>query len=224
MSRNINTVASIAAMLIGSSVALAHESALEGSIDMVEGAGYITTDNGVLRTGGGECLRIGGFSEENQINACEGIEGDAAANADADANADANAAAAPEPEPVKKEPIVSTATLGGEALFEFDSDVMTATGEERLATLIAQLDKFQEISAIDVAGHTDSTGPEEYNQGLSERRANTVKSFLEAAYPNAAITATGMGESSPAATNSTKEGRSENRRVEVQVTAKSITE
>jgi len=222
MSRNTNTVAAIAAMLISSSVAMAHETALDGSIEMEDGAGYITTKNGVLRTGGGECLRIGGFSEENQINACEGIEGDGANAKDADA--DTEPTAAPEPEPVKKEPIVSTATLGGEALFEFDSDVMTATGEERLATLIAQLDKFQEISAIEVSGHTDSTGPEEYNQGLSERRANTVKSFLEAAYPNASITAVGMGESSPAATNSTKEGRSENRRVEVQVTAKSITE
>jgi outer membrane protein OmpA-like peptidoglycan-associated protein len=56
------------------------------------------------------------------------------------------------------------------------------------------------------------------------RRADAVKAFLAAAYPNVAISAEGLGETSPVATNSTPEGRQQNRRVEIQVTAKSVTQ
>jgi len=75
-----------------------------------------------------------------------------------------------------------------------------------------------------VTGHTDSRGSEAYNQSLSERRAATVASYLEAAYPDVNVTSQGMGESVPVETNSTAEGRQANRRVEVQVTAKSVTQ
>jgi len=75
-----------------------------------------------------------------------------------------------------------------------------------------------------VTGHTDSRGTEAYNQALSERRAGTVAAYLEAAYPSVNVTSQGMGESVPRETNSTPEGRQANRRVEVQVTAKSVTQ
>ena len=68
------------------------------------------------------------------------------------------------------------------------------------------------------------TGNSANNQALSEARANSVEAYLSAAYPDAAITSSGMGEDNPVATNSTPEGRAQNRRVEIQVTAKSITE
>jgi len=69
---------------------------------------------------------------------------------------------------------------------------------------------------IEVAGHTDSTGTDEYNQRLSERRAASVARFLESqGVMNQRIITVGMGESRPVADNSTPEGRQANRRVEL---------
>lgn len=238
MNTKISTLSSIAALLLGSSVVNAQGQALPGTIEIPEGnSGYVNVGGEALRTGLGDCLKLGGFNEETQVNACEGIEetadaaddaGDAAADEAADATAEAEPEAAPEPapapEPVAKEPIVTMATIGGEALFDSNADALNASGEQALAELISELETFQEISAIEVIGHTDATGPEDYNQALSERRAAAVSAFLTSAYPNVDVTSSGMGESSPIATNSTSEGRQLNRRVEIQVSAKSITE
>jgi len=114
--------------------------------------------------------------------------------------------------------------LDGEALFATNSAELSSAGERALTDLVARLAGFQEIQAISVTGHTDSTGSEEYNQQLSERRAATVAAFLEAAYPGVTVSSAGAGESNPIDTNDTKEGRQNNRRVEVDVTAKSITQ
>ncbi len=68
-----------------------------------------------------------------------------------------------------------------------------------------------------VAGHTDSTGPEKYNQGLSERRADSVKKWLVSNGVSASqLEAKGYGELAPKYDNATKEGRKLNRRVEIQ--------
>ncbi|NND92721.1 MAG: OmpA family protein [Granulosicoccus sp.] len=220
MNRNIGTVSSIAALLLGSSVVLAQGTALEGTIEIPAGnGGYANSGGNALKTGLGDCVKIGLYSDEQQVDACAGIEPTPEV-----AEVEPAPEAAPAPEPVKKEPIVTTATLGGEALFDNNSAELTAASEQALADLVSQLEKFQEISSIEVVGHTDSTGEADYNQGLSERRAASVEAFLNAAYPNVQITSSGMGETSPVATNSTREGRQLNRRVEVQVTAKSITE
>jgi len=221
MNRNIGTVGSIAALLLGSSVVFVHAQALEGTIEIPKGStGYVNVGGNALRTGMGECLKLGGFSEENQVNACEGIE----ETAEAETEAAPEAEAAPAPEPVKKEPIVTTATLGGEALFDNNSAVLNAASEQAISELVTELGTYQEITSIEVIGHTDSSGEADYNQGLSERRAAAVEAFLAAAFPDVQISSSGMGEDSPVATNSTREGRQLNRRVEVQVTAKSITE
>ena len=72
---------------------------------------------------------------------------------------------------------------------------------------------------IDVLGHTDSTGSEQYNQALSERRADAVASYLASQGVNRARMATlGYGESQPKASNATEEGRAANRRVEIRIT------
>jgi outer membrane protein OmpA-like peptidoglycan-associated protein len=71
---------------------------------------------------------------------------------------------------------------------------------------------------IDVLGHTDSTGSDAYNQGLSERRAQSVADYLAArGVARARIGIRGFGESQPVASNDTEAGRSENRRVEIKV-------
>ncbi len=67
-------------------------------------------------------------------------------------------------------------------------------------------------------GHTDSTGSDEYNQGLSDRRAAAVRGFLMGAgVTENRIRARGFGESAPVADNGTESGRSQNRRVELNV-------
>src|SRR3546814_18489200 len=70
---------------------------------------------------------------------------------------------------------------------------------------------------IDVYGHTDSTGSDTYNQGLSERRAASVASYLQSRGVQAARIGTrGFGESQPLASNDTEDGRAANRRVDIQ--------
>lgn len=217
MNKHVIAISSVAALLLGSSAVLAHEAALDGDI-AIEGAqssGYVSSGGNAIRTGTGECLILGGLGDDNSSDACNGIE--------------AQAEPEPEPEPtpvpeVVKEPIVSIATLGGQALFATNSAELNGAGQEAIANLVADLAKFQEISQIVVTGHTDSRGSEAYNQQLSEQRASTVKTYLENAYPSVPVSAIGMGENSPRETNATAEGRQSNRRVEVQVTAKSITE
>ena len=220
MNTRISTLSSIAALLLGSSVVYAQGVALPGTIEIPEDSdAYANSDGNAIRTGLNDCLRVGTFSEESQVNACEGIEEPVEV-----VEPEPEPEPAPAPEPVAKEPIVTTATLGGEALFDTNKSELNASSEQALADLISQLEKFQEITSIEVVGHTDSTGEESYNQTLSEERAAAVEQFLKAAYPNVNITSSGLGETSPVATNSTREGRQLNRRVEVQVTAKSITE
>ena len=70
--------------------------------------------------------------------------------------------------------------------------------------------------SIEVQGHTDSVGSESYNQGLSERRAASVRDYVVSVEPSIAdaLTTNGYGESQPIASNDTDEGRAQNRRVE----------
>jgi outer membrane protein OmpA-like peptidoglycan-associated protein len=69
-----------------------------------------------------------------------------------------------------------------------------------------------------VEGHTDSTGSDAYNQGLSQRRADSVLNYLvRKGVPAGRLTARGFGESNPVASNDTAEGRALNRRVALEV-------
>ena len=76
---------------------------------------------------------------------------------------------------------------------------------------------------LEAEGHTDSVGGDEYNQRLSESRANSVREYLikESVNPNT-ITAHGFGKARPVATNDTAVGRQQNRRVELVVTGEPV--
>ena len=211
----------VAILLLGGG-SLAHaqgeqgaQGALEGGIEIPNGNGsYAANADGLaVRTGTGDCLRVGTFSEEGQVDACEGIE---------DIVAAPEPEPAPAPEPAVQEPIIDIATLGAEALFDTDSAELVPASEQALSELLAQLDAYEEITEIEVVGHTDSRGADAYNQGLSERRAESVRAFLQDAYPDLQISSRGEGESNPVATNSTPQGRQLNRRVEIRVTARSV--
>jgi outer membrane protein OmpA-like peptidoglycan-associated protein len=102
-------------------------------------------------------------------------------------------------------------------------DVLFASGRADLKTgatgnlnkLIAFLNKYPDRT-VAIEGYTDSIGGEDYNQGLSERRADSVKSYLAGqGIDSRRLTASGMGESDPVAGNDSATGRQQNRRVEV---------
>jgi outer membrane protein OmpA-like peptidoglycan-associated protein len=82
-----------------------------------------------------------------------------------------------------------------------------------LDELIAVLRNLPQVRGV-IEGHTDSVGPEAYNQQLSERRARAVMDYLHnAGIGDNQFTAVGFGESRPIASNDTDEGRAANRRV-----------
>ncbi len=98
--------------------------------------------------------------------------------------------------------------------FEFNSATLTSEAKSILDD-VAQTINARADASITVEGHTDSSGPDVYNQFLSEQRADSVKNYLVSKGVSVGITAIGRGEGSPAYSNDTKEGRSANRRVEV---------
>jgi OmpA-OmpF porin, OOP family len=105
------------------------------------------------------------------------------------------------------------------ALFDFDKAVLKEAGKDSLRELGADIKaKGAKVVDIDVTGYTDSTGPAEYNTGLSLRRAQAVADFIIAEGVDASIIdVKGEGENNPIASNATREGRAENRRVDISV-------
>ncbi len=118
--------------------------------------------------------------------------------------------------------VVATALLEGGVLFKANSSGLSAKGEAAVAKLIADLSGFMEILSIKVIGHTDTSGSEQYNQLLSERRAAFIAAFFKNAFPQKKVTSVGLGESLPIADNRTLNGRKINRRVEIQIVANQI--
>ena len=114
-------------------------------------------------------------------------------------------------------PVPLTIDLKG-VNFDFDKDTLRPDAEAILAEAVSILQKYPQLK-VEVAGHTDSVGTEQYNQGLSERRAATVYNYLTNAGIDAGrlVGPNGFGESRPLDTNDTAEGRAKNRRTELNV-------
>ena len=193
---------------------------------------YVASSTGkVVGLASDGCLRTSSF--ESAVGGCDGAEADGdamAAKADKVAEEAAPEATPPPPPPPPPpkpapapapEPVadVEKVVLSGRALFPYDSAQLTGQGNREMTTLIDKLKSYSDIELIDVVGHADSRGAADYNQGLSERRAETVKSTLQGAFPNVPVTASGLGETAPVASNDTAEGRRLNRRVEIRVEA-----
>ena len=110
-------------------------------------------------------------------------------------------------------------TFDSGLLFAYDSDVLQPVAKKNLSSLAASLDKYPNTNIL-VVGHTDSVGTDAYNLGLSERRAASSVSYLVSqGVDRTRIRSAGRGETEPVATNSTSEGRQQNRRVEVAIYA-----
>jgi outer membrane protein OmpA-like peptidoglycan-associated protein len=107
-------------------------------------------------------------------------------------------------------------TMDSTLLFDTNSADITY-GRDSLDQIADTLNEYPESKLI-VKGYTDSRGTEEYNQKLSDRRANAVKNYLVAEQvDDSRITAIGFGEGFPVASNETAEGRQRNRRVEIDI-------
>ncbi len=112
--------------------------------------------------------------------------------------------------------------VGADALFDFDKAFLNLRAEQTLKALAPLLVKEKEYE-IKVDGHTDGIGTDEYNQNLSERRANAVQYWLVDHKVVTAATVTGYGKKHPIAPNTKKDGsdnpagRQLNRRVEIVV-------
>ena len=101
--------------------------------------------------------------------------------------------------------------------FELNSAKLTMNAETILNDVAATLTSSPGFN-VELQGHTDSTGSDSYNMNLSQNRAKSVKSYLVGSgVESSRLTATGYGEEQPVASNDTKEGRAENRRVELKV-------
>lgn len=103
----------------------------------------------------------------------------------------------------------------GDVLFETGRADLKAGATGNLARLVTFLNRYPDRT-VAIEGYTDSVGDKDYNQGLSERRADSVKAYLTGQGINATrLSASGKGESDPVAGNGSAAGRQQNRRVEV---------
>jgi outer membrane protein OmpA-like peptidoglycan-associated protein len=108
-----------------------------------------------------------------------------------------------------------TLNMPGNITFATDSADMNAAFYEVLNSVSLVVNEFNQ-TVIEVAGHTDSTGSDTYNQQLSERRAGAVAAYLRTRSVLAdRIITVGMGEARPVGNNETDAGRQQNRRVEL---------
>src|SRR5665647_101745 len=104
-------------------------------------------------------------------------------------------------------------------LFAFSKSDIGDSARINLNKLVTVLNKYPNTN-IEIQGHTDSRGTDEYNMGLSERRATAVRDYLQSqGIASARMTTKGFGESAPAYTNDTPGGMAQNRRVEFLITA-----
>lgn len=111
-------------------------------------------------------------------------------------------------------PVTRVASIKMMVNFAFDSNEVQERYFNDISELAAFLKRFDEVD-VDIEGHTDSTGPDDYNMSLSQRRADAVVDVLVNKYgiDRSRLEPKGYGETQPVADNSNKEGRAENRRV-----------
>lgn len=196
---------------------------------------WVGTDGEYTRDRNGHCIRTIKWTPEAAIPGCEGVEEKAAA--------EEKAPVAAKSEPVKDTPATEavgmavvadtkdeesehiTLSLSSSATFELGGSTLSAEGKAAVADLVAQF-KDREVNSVIIEGHTDDSGDAAFNQDLSEKRAEAVKAEIVAnmANPENAdkITTVGYGETKPVADNGTREGRANNRRVEIKIDEKTV--
>ena len=192
---------------------LAHDAAGTGDANYTgDGSKHLLTD------GFGDCVRTGTGDKDAHCG-----EMPKAPEPAPEPAAEAAPAEAPVPEPAVPQTITKAVSLGAGALFDLNKATLKPAGQAELDQLASDLGKLTSIESITIVGHTDSTGAASYNQSLSEKRANSVRDYLIGKGVDPALmNASGMGETSPVADNSTRDGRAQNRRVEITIKGTSV--
>jgi outer membrane protein OmpA-like peptidoglycan-associated protein len=107
-----------------------------------------------------------------------------------------------------------------DVLFAVDSAALTGSARSTLDGVAAVINEYDKTAVV-VQGHTDSTGSEQHNQELSDRRANSVRGYLvDRGVDDGRLAAIGYGETYAVADNDTAAGRQQNRRVTIMLKAK----
>ncbi|HSL88845.1 MAG TPA: OmpA family protein, partial [Ignavibacteriaceae bacterium] len=100
-------------------------------------------------------------------------------------------------------------------LFDLDKVTLKQDSEKQLSNIVTLLIKYPDLK-LEIQGHTDDQGKDDYNMNLSKNRAETVSNYLQLfGIDIKRLVTKGYGESKPIASNETEEGRAQNRRVEL---------
>ena len=118
------------------------------------------------------------------------------------------------------QPQVQNVSLEADAFFDFDKATLKPEGKARLDELVSQIQQVKHVNGIHLGGHTDGIGSQQYNLGLSERRAKAVEEYLVSrGVSPQLITTEGYGKLNPIVPNDTPANRAKNRRVDVVIKA-----
>jgi OOP family OmpA-OmpF porin len=211
-------------------------------------SGYVTDPVNpgdiMVRSADGHCVRTSAWSAGGWMGKCnvDGVTAESVDAAPVPAQDPTPVAATPAPEPtpvvqpavaqdsIQPEPTppavvayvapvpIDRLILPADTLFDIDKSVIKPSGKVALDELVRQLSGNERV--VLPVGHTSNTGTSRHNMGLSIRRANAVKDYLVSQGVSAdRIHPSGKGENYPVATNTTVAGRTQNRRVEIEVMA-----
>ena len=209
--KKLNKIAALfAAVALTSVVGLPAHAHNHGAPAAATVDNWRATDGTVWRSADQLCWRNASWTPATAAPGCDGWIVPQPAPAPAPA-------AAPAPAPAPAPVAAARVTFSADAFFPFGSAVLQPEGRARLDDLVEKIAPIN-LEVIIAVGHTDSTGPTAYNQRLSERRAEAVKAYLVSKGISAdRVYTEGKGETQPVADNRTREGRTQNRRVEIEV-------
>ena len=156
--------------LTGATVALA----LAGLTGAAQAApGYVTdSSNQVWTSPYGQCWKTSDWTPEKAAAPCDAVR-----RVEAPVPPVAVAPPAPTPLVVAPAPVIEQISLSSDVLFEFDKATLKPEGQEKLTEIADRL-KGANVALVSAIGHADRIGTEEYNQQLSERRAEAVREYL----------------------------------------------
>ena len=177
-----------------------------------------STSGEVWKSTSGQCWRDSAWTPATAAPGCDGAIVPPPPPAPAPAPMAAPAPAPkPAPAPAPAPAVASKVTYAADAFFDFDKAVLKPEGKAKLDDLTSKV-KGINLEVIIAVGHTDSVGTDAYNQKLSVARSEAVKAYLVSkGIEKSRVYTEGKGEKQPVADNKTAEGRSKNRRVEIEV-------